>query len=82
VLEELGVQCEVLGPRVVDVDWSGPEGCVFILIHFDARLSGDEFAANEEVVRYAWVAPGEVERYNAWPNVRRLAESLMQAANA
>jgi 8-oxo-dGTP diphosphatase len=76
VLEELGVQCDVVAPRSVDIDWAGPEGAVFVLMHFDAALSSDDFAPNEEVVRHAWVAPDEVGRYNVWPNVRRLAESL------
>jgi 8-oxo-dGTP diphosphatase len=82
VLEELGVQCDVVAPRSVDIDWAGPEGAVFVLMHFDAVLSSDDFAPNEEVVRHAWVAPDEVGRYNVWPNVRRLAESLAAGSGA
>lgn len=76
VFEELGVECRVLAPHSVDVDWAGPEGAVFILMHYTASLAGDDFTPNEEVVRFAWVAPGDMGRYNAWPNVVRLAEGM------
>jgi len=76
VLEELGVECRVLAPHSVDIDWAGPEGTVFILMRYTASLASDDFAPNEEVVRLAWVAPDEVSRYNVWPNVLRLMESL------
>jgi 8-oxo-dGTP pyrophosphatase MutT (NUDIX family) len=76
VLEELGVECRVLAPHSVDVDWAGPEGAVFILMHYTASLAGGDFAPNEEVVRFAWVAPNEIDRYKAWPNVVRLAEGI------
>jgi len=74
--EELGVACQVLAPLGVDVDWHGPEGSVFLLMHYTVSLGDDEFAPNEEVVSFAWVSPDEVGRYNVWPNVRRLAESM------
>ena len=76
ILEELGVECEIVAPHSVDIDWQGPEGSVFVLMHFDVSLASDEFAPNEEVVRSAWVAPDEVGRYKVWPNVLRLAERL------
>jgi 8-oxo-dGTP pyrophosphatase MutT (NUDIX family) len=82
VAEELGVDCTVVGPRGMDIDWAGPEGTVFVLMHFDAGLSSEEFSTNEEVVNFAWMTPEEVEGYNIWPNVRRLAKRLTQAANA
>jgi nucleoside triphosphatase len=80
VFEELGVECEIIAPHSVDIDWAGPEGAVFILMHYTASLSGDDFAPNEEVVRYAWVSPEEVGRYNVWPNVLRLAEGLAEGS--
>jgi 8-oxo-dGTP diphosphatase len=78
ILEELGVECEVIAPHSVDIDWEGPEGSVFVLMHFAATLSGHEFTPNEEVVRFAWVSPGEVGSYNVWPNVLRLAEDAVE----
>jgi len=79
ILEELGVGCEMVAPHSVDIDWAGPEGAVFILVHFDVTLSSDEFAPNEEVVRSAWVSPDDIGRYRVWPNVVRLVESLEKA---
>ena len=76
ILEELGVECEIVGARGVDIDWQGPEGSVFVLMHFDVSLASDDFAPNEEVVKFAWVAPDEIGRYKVWPNVVRLVESL------
>ena len=38
VLEELGVECEIVAPYSVDIDWEGPEGSVFVLMHFAATL--------------------------------------------
>jgi len=76
VFEELGVECRIVVPHSVDIDWAGPEGAVFILMHYTASLASNDFAPSEEVVRFAWVLPEEVGRYNVWPNVIRLAESL------
>lgn len=80
VFEELGVACEAVAPHSVDIDWAGPEGAVFILVHFDVTLPSDEFAPNEEVVRSAWVSPDEIGRYKVWPNVVRLVESLEEGS--
>ena len=78
VLEELGVECEIIAPHSVDIDWEGPEGAVFVLMHFAVSLSSDDFAPNEEVIRFAWVSPDEVDGYDVWPNVLRLAEGLVE----
>ncbi len=77
ILEELGVTCRIVAPFGVEIDWAGPEGSVFVLMHFAVDLAGDDFAPNEEVARYAWVPPDEVGRYNVWPNVRRLAQRML-----
>ena len=77
ILEELGVPARIVSPRGVEIDWAGPEGSVFVLMHFAVELVSDNFAPNEEVARYAWVPPDEVGRYNVWPNVRRLAERML-----
>jgi 8-oxo-dGTP pyrophosphatase MutT (NUDIX family) len=82
VLEELGVECRIVAPRGIDIDWAGPEGTVFVLMHYVVSLASDDFAPNEEVVRFAWVAPDEVSRYNVWPNVARLAERLAASPGA
>jgi 8-oxo-dGTP pyrophosphatase MutT (NUDIX family) len=79
ILEELGVECEIVGARGIDIDWQGPEGSVFILMHYDVSLASDDFALNEEVVKFAWVAPDEVVRHKVWPNVLRLAASLAES---
>ena len=80
VLEELGVECEVIAPYSVDIDWEGPEGSVFILMQFAVALSSDEFTPNEEVVRFAWVSPDELRNRNVWPNVLRLVEGLVEGS--
>lgn len=80
VLEELGVECEVLAPLRAAVDWQGPEGSVFVLFHYAVRLRGDNFAPNEEVVRFQWVAFDDIKRYKVWPNVLRLAEEIGKPA--
>ena len=82
VLEELGVECAVVEPDGVEVDWAGPEGAVFVLMHYTASLATHDFAPNEEVVRLAWVAAHEVGHYNVWPNVRKLAEQMMTSSGA
>jgi 8-oxo-dGTP pyrophosphatase MutT (NUDIX family) len=76
ILEELGVECEIVGARGVDIDWQGPEGSVFVLMHYDVSLASDDFALNEEVVNFAWVAPDEVDHYKVWPNIIRLVKGL------
>ncbi len=76
VSEELGVECKTIAPHSVDIDWAGPEGTVFVLMHFTATLASDNFTPNEEVVSFAWMTPEEIAGRNVWPNVRRLAESL------
>ncbi|MGD0115764.1 MAG: NUDIX hydrolase [Dehalococcoidia bacterium] len=77
ILEELSVRCRIVAPYGVEIDWAGPEGSVFVLVHFAVELLSDDFAPNEEVVRHVWVSPDEVGRYNVWPNVRRLAERML-----
>jgi len=76
ILEELGVECRIVAPFGVDIDWEGPEGAVFIFMQYSVSLLSDDFAPNEEVVKFAWVAPDEAGRYNVWPNIHRLAETL------
>jgi 8-oxo-dGTP diphosphatase len=76
VSEELGVECVIVAPHSVDIDWAGPEGTVFVLIHFTATLASEDFTANEEVVGFDWMTREEIAGRNVWPNVRRLAESL------
>ena len=80
VLEELGVECEVLAPLRATVDWQGPEGSVFVLFHYAVSLRSDNFAPNEEVVRFQWVAFEDIKRYKVWPNVLRLAEEIGKPA--
>ena len=82
IFEELGVQCEIVAPFDVMIDWDGPEGSVFVLMHFTVSLASDDFSPNEEVVSFAWVAPDEMSRYKVWPNVLRLAERLAAGSGA
>ncbi|MGD0765286.1 MAG: NUDIX hydrolase [Dehalococcoidia bacterium] len=76
VLEELGIECEVLAPFKTVVDWKGPEGSVFVLFRYTVRLRSNDFLPNEEVVRFEWVPFDELKRYNVWPNVLLLTEEI------
>ena len=74
IREELGVESEIVGPLRPEVRWDGPENSTFVLLHYAVRLLSQDFVPNEEVVQYRWVPLAELEQYNVWPNIMRVAE--------
>jgi 8-oxo-dGTP diphosphatase len=74
IREELGVESAIVGPLRPEVRWDGPEGSTFVLLHYAVRLLSQDFVPNEEVVQHRWVPLAELEQYNVWPNIVRVAE--------
>jgi 8-oxo-dGTP diphosphatase len=74
IREELGVESEIMNSLRPEVRWDGPEGSTFVLLHYAVRLLSQNFVPNEEVVQYRWVSLAELEQYNVWPNIVRVAE--------
>jgi 8-oxo-dGTP diphosphatase len=74
ILEELGVESEVVAPLRPEVRWDGPEDSTFVLLHYAVRLLNRDFTPNEEVVQYRWVPFSDLGQYNVWPNILRVCE--------
>lgn len=80
ILEELGVESEVVAPLRPEVRWDGPEDSTFVLLHYAVRLLSRDFTPNEEVVQYRWVPFSELGRYNVWPNILRVCEEYRHSS--
>jgi 8-oxo-dGTP diphosphatase len=80
IREELGVESEVVAPLSPEVRWDGPEGSIFVLLHYAVRLLSRDFTPNEEVVQHRWVPFSELEQYNVWPNIVRVCEEYRRSS--
>jgi 8-oxo-dGTP diphosphatase len=80
ILEELGVESEVVAPLRPEVRWDGPEDSTFVLLHYAVRLLSRDFTPNEEVVQYCWVPFSELGQYNVWPNILRVCEEYRHSS--
>jgi len=80
ILEELGVESEVIAPLRPEVRWDGPEDSTFVLLHYAVRLLSRDFTPNEEVVQYRWVPFSELGRHNVWPNILRVCEEYRHSS--
>lgn len=79
ILEELGVESEIVALLRPEIRWDGPEGSTFVLLHYAIRLLGRDFITNEEVVQYRWVPFSELGEYKVWPNIVRVCEEYRRS---
>jgi len=80
ILEELGVESEVVAPLRPEVRWDGPEDSTFVLLHYAVRLLNRDLTPNEEVVQYRWVPFSDLGQYNVWPNILRVCEEYRHSS--
>jgi len=80
ILEELGVESEIVAPLRPEVRWDGPEESTFVLLHYAVRLPSLDFTPNEEVVQYRWVPFSDLGRYKVWPNILRICEEYRRSS--
>lgn len=84
VMEELGVEAEVVGDSVLQATHAyGEDGDWVLAIGFRVRITGGEIRPADDVAGVRWVSLGEIDDLDfAWMHDRELVRAALQKEDA